>query len=107
IGQQFLGKLQSRSLASIGDGQRGLTDRIPAATARRLYVGLASRAPRSRLTDVVDRLQCALVPGTVSTTVKGAIRFHAVADDLAATVMADGCQLMDGTFNAVEYMALP
>ena len=51
---------------------------------------------------VVDDRRDACLPGAVRAAVEGAVRFDAVADDLAAAVLADWREAMNGTFEAVE-----
>jgi hypothetical protein len=40
--------------------------------------------------------------GAVGGAVHGIVRFHAVTDDSTAAVLADGRQLLNGAFEAVE-----
>jgi hypothetical protein len=46
----------------------------------------------------------ARLPSAIRTTIKRAIRFDTVPDDLAATVVADGREFVDRTLEAVERM---
>src|SRR6476659_105039 len=53
---------------------------------------------------VVDDRRDACLPGAVGAAVEGVVRFDAVTDDLAAAVLADGRETMNGAFEAVEGM---
>jgi hypothetical protein len=44
--------------------------------------------------------------GAMSAAIHGALRFHAVADDLTSTVCAFWCKHVNGTFEAIEHMGL-
>lgn len=47
----------------------------------------------------------ACLPGAVGATIESIIRLDTVSDDLAAAVIADGCELVDRTLETVERMA--
>jgi hypothetical protein len=53
---------------------------------------------------VVLHVRQARLPRAISATVKRVVPFDAVPDDLAATVIANGRELMDRTLEAVKRM---
>jgi len=54
------------------------------------------------VSELIYGLSCAFVPGTVRAAVKGAVGLDTVPKNLAAAMVADGCQLVNRAFKTVE-----
>lgn len=52
--------------------------------------------------ELIHGLTCALVPRTVRAAVEGAVGLNAVTENLIATMIANGSQLVNRAFKAVE-----
>jgi hypothetical protein len=58
------------------------------------------------LLNVIDGCPDSTLPGAVGAAEEGAPGFNTMTDDLAATVLANGRELVYGTLEAVEGMGL-
>src|SRR6186997_428505 len=62
---------------------------------------------RAHTSNVINSRRDSTLPCAVSTTEERSLRFDPMSHDLAATVLADRRQFVDGALKAVERVGLP